>query len=107
MAFTTSDTFRYAGISLYESHPGQLRAYLKARSDDYFAYAFGFGRHPTPEIGTQAHTDWLILQDTWALNNGFLDENGDPITIIVGANVFGNNFTPEQHEASGFYNPVS
>ena len=29
------------------------------------------------------------LKETWALNNGFLDENGDLITITVLANVFG------------------
>ena len=39
------------------------------------------------------------------MNNGFLDENGDVITIIVGANVVGNVFTIEQHEAHGYYNP--
>ena len=60
---------------------------------------------PTPEIGTQAHTDWEILKETWALNNGFLDENGDLITIIVAGNVVGDNFTIEEHEAHGFYNP--
>ena len=27
MAFTTSDTFRYARVRLYESHPGQLGAW--------------------------------------------------------------------------------
>ena len=38
-----------------------------------FRYDFGTGEHRTPEVGTQKHTDWLIIQDTWALNNGFLD----------------------------------
>ena len=42
---------------------------------------------------------------TWALNNGFLDENGDVITIYVLYNVVGNNFTVEEHEAHGYYNP--
>ena len=62
MAFTTSDAFQYAGVWLYESHPGQLRAYAINTNDDYFAYAFGRGGHPTPEIGTQRHTEWEILQ---------------------------------------------
>ena len=80
MAFTTSDTFDRVSIYLYESHPGQLIAYAVSTNFDYFSHTFGRGSHPTPEIGTQSHTDWEILQETWALNNGFLDENGDLIT---------------------------
>ena len=89
MAFTTSDNFHAVGLELYESHPGQLTARARNTNGDYFYYAFGRGRHPTPEIGTQAHTDWEILKETWALNNGFLDENGDVITILFRDNVVG------------------
>ena len=63
------------------------------------------GRHPTPEIGTEDHTIWEILKEVWALNNGFLDENGDVITIAIYGNVVGDNLTPAEHEAAGFYNP--
>ena len=105
MAFTTSDNFTYIYVGLYQSHPGQLRARAINTNGDYFSYAFGRGSQPTPEIGTQEHTDWEILKETWALNNGFLDENGDLLTIIVVGNVFGTIFTPEEHEAAGFYNP--
>ena len=49
-----------------------------------FYYAFGLrAEHPTPEIGTEDHTIWEILKEVWALNNGFLDENGDLIPVIV------------------------
>ena len=71
MAFTTSDTFSYLRVSLYESHPGQLSARATNTNGDYFSYPFGKGRHPTPEIGTEDHTIWEILKETWALNNGF------------------------------------
>ena len=62
MAFTTSDTFDRAVVYLYDSHPGQLRAYVRSTNEDGFAHTFGRGRHPTPEVGTQSHTDWLIIQ---------------------------------------------
>ena len=68
---------------------------------------FGTGEHPTPEVGTQEHTDWLILQDTWALNNGFLDENGDAITTYIRSNPAGYNLTPAEHEARGLFQSVA
>ena len=72
---------------------------------DYFYYHFGRGRHPTPEIGTEDHTIWEILKEVWALNNGFLDENGDLIPVVVVYNIVGDNLSPEEHEAAGYYNP--
>ena len=42
---------------------GSCTARARNTNGDYFYYVFGRGRHPTPEIGTQAHTDWEILKD--------------------------------------------
>ena len=52
----------------------RLSVYAKNTNGDEFAINFGRREHHTPEVGTQEHTDWLIIQETWALNNGFLDE---------------------------------
>ena len=46
MAFTTSDTFQYAGVWLYESHPGQLQASRKNTNGDFSVILFGRGRTP-------------------------------------------------------------
>ena len=62
MAFTTSDNFQSFSYLLYDSHPGQLTVRARNTNGDFFYYNFGRGRHPTPEIGTQAHTDWEILK---------------------------------------------
>ena len=85
MAFTTSDTFFiYVRVSLYDLIRGSCAARAINTNGDYFSVILlDEAEHPTPEIGTQAHTDWEILKETWALNNGFLDENGDVITIYV------------------------
>ena len=60
-------------IGTVDVNPSRLSVYAKNTNGDEFRYSFGMGEHPTPEVGTQKHTDWLILQETWALNNGFLD----------------------------------
>ena len=41
MAFTTSDTFSYLHVALYESHPGQLSARARNTNGDFFGYNFG------------------------------------------------------------------
>ena len=106
MAFTTSDTFTSCWYLALRISSGAVDCNAINTNGDFFGYTFGQGRHPTPEIGTQRHTDWEILQETWALNNGFLDENGDVITVYcLGNNVVGNNLTIEEHEAHGYYNP--
>ena len=51
---------------------------------------FGQREHFTPEVGTQEHTDWLIIQEAWALNDGFLDSNGDAITAYIRENPAGS-----------------
>ena len=81
MAFTTSDSFYMFVLSFTGSHPAQLTVRVTNTNGDFFYYHFGRGSHPTPEIGTEDHTIWEILKEVWALNNGFLDENGDLITI--------------------------
>ena len=105
MAFTTSDNFDYVGVRALEFSSSQLLAYAGNTNGDIFNYRFRQGEHHTPEDGTQKHTDWLILQETWALNDGFLDENGDLITIYVGDNPAGYQITIEEHEALGYFNP--
>ena len=105
MAFTTSDNFDAVGVRALEFSSSQLSTYARNTNGDVFSYNFGRGEHPTPEIGTQKHTDWEIIQETWALNNGFLDSNGDAITIYIEDHPADYNLTVEQHEAIGFYNP--
>ena len=89
MAFTTSDTFDLVYIALPDTNPAQFRVSIRNTNGDTFYYNFGQGEHPIPESGTQEHTDWLIIQDTWALNNGFSDENGDAIAVYVRYSVLG------------------
>ena len=105
MAFTNSDSFERVSISTIDVDPSQLSVYAKNTNGDIFHYEFGAGEHHTPEVGTQEHTDWLILQETWALNNDFLDSNGDVITAYIRWNPAGYNLTPAEHEARGYYNP--
>ena len=105
MAFTTSDIFDRVGIAVGEFNPANLYAYARNTDGYIFRYDFGYGEHFTPEVGTQEHTDWLIIQDTWALNNGFLDENGDVIVFYVQFNTLGLGLTIQEHEALGYYNP--
>ena len=71
MAFTTSDRFAVVGIGTLDLSASQIGVYVRNANGDVFRYHFAYGEHPTPVVGTQNHTDWLILQDTWALNNGF------------------------------------
>ena len=105
MALAISDNFDFVEVLVSEFNPSKISVYIRNTDGDVFSYKFGQWDHHTPEVGTQEHTDWLIVQDTWALNNGFLDENGDAITFYVGRNPAGFELTPQEHEARGYYNP--
>ena len=105
MAFTTSDNFDYVYLSLPDTNPAQIQVSIRSTNEDIFYFLFGIGEHRIPESGTQEHTNWLIIQDTWALNNGFSDENGDAIAVYVRYSVLGHNLSIEEHEARGYYNP--
>ena len=100
MALTT--TSRFKSVTLLYPFASQLNS-CRAILTDGTQVSIGLIAGE-PASGTQAATDLGILQDIHASDDGFMDADGDAVTVTLSEGPVG--LTLDDLEPNGFVNPL-